>query len=117
LSNTFHKSFRANALDGSLAGGINIENKQAVRLGKSRRELIHERLGPAVPVGLEYNVNPAVATLPGGRKGRLDLGWVMAIVIHDCDPAFLPPHLNAAVDRAKLLKRTADVLHAYVETD
>ena len=96
------EAFGGYAGDGLLAGGVDGEDADGVGVSECAGELVHKVEGTGVAVGLEDDVNLAVAALAGGGKGGANLGGVMAVVVDDGDAAGGAAKLKAPVDAAEV---------------
>ena len=94
---------------GLFAGGINGNEFQGVGLSKSGGELVKQVAGAGVAVGLEENMDVAVAALAGGGKGGTNFSGVVAVVVDHGDAVCRAFVLKAAVDTTKAGKSLGDL--------
>ena len=107
--NTLGQGFSRNAGNGLFAGGVDVEHDEGVGIGEGLGEFLHQCLGTGVAVGLEDNVNAAVAALAGGGERGEDLGGVMAVIVDHTYAGCASAKLEAAVYTAETVERAADV--------
>ena len=84
--------------DGHLAGGEHVDEHHGVGIGERVDEVIAERLEARVAMRLEHNGDLGEIEGFGGMERRLDLGGMVAVVIHEHDAARLA-HVREAAAR------------------
>src|SRR5512143_3297165 len=88
--------FAGGALDRLLPRGVHVEDEKHVRVLERREELLEQRPGARVPVGLKPDDDPTAGPdLPRRGKGRADFHRWVAVIVHHRDAADLSLHLEA----------------------
>src|SRR5207249_9517872 len=117
LDNLLHQCLARYAFDRLLAGGIDIQNDQAVRVLKRSCKLVHQITGSGIAMRLEDHMNLAKATLPGGGKGGANFRGMVAVVIDYADPRNLAPQLEATVDAVEVFESRANLLDLEIQAN
>ena len=111
------KALAGDAVDGSFAGGIDIEHRDGVGGGEGRSELIEEQLRAGIAVRLEDDMNAAKTALASGGEGGADLGGMVAVVVDNGDAVHAALELKAAVDPVVFCQAIPDFFDRDVESD
>ena len=96
--------------DGLLAGGVDGQHDDGIGIAECATELVHEIESAGIPVGLEDDVDSAVAALAGGGEGGANLGGMVAVVVDDGDAARRAAKLKAPVDAAKVAEALGNLI-------
>src|SRR5690606_5345183 len=92
-----NKGGAGHAGDGLLTGGINVGDKDVIRLIEHFEILLHEGLGAAVGVGLPDCPDLAVRVATScSFDGGADFGRVVGVVVDDGDTVYFPFEFKAA---------------------
>src|SRR5262249_1267632 len=112
-----HHGFAANAGNGRLAGGIDVENDNAIGCGESRTEIREQVAGAGVAMRLKDNMNTIEAALPRGSQRGANLGGMGAIVGDHAHPGGASAKLEGAINPAEALQAFAYARRIDVQPD
>jgi hypothetical protein len=75
----------ADSGDGLFTGGVDIKDEQTISIWKGRDELIHQKIGAGVAMGLEDDMDASLGAEPltGGRERGENFRWVMTVIVND----------------------------------
>src|SRR5512146_1934339 len=117
LLDLVHHGFGSYAGNRLFASGINVENKNVIRLLESRAELLEESLRPRVTVRLKNDMDLSVTTLACCRQRRLDLGGLMAVIVDNGYAVHRSAQLKTPVNATEMLQGRAHLLHIDFQTN
>src|SRR5262249_19210871 len=103
LLNRRHDAFAGHSGNGSFAGRINIQDENAVGIGKSRAEVIEQVTRASIAVRLEDDVDVLEPALAGSRQGGADLSGMVAVVVNHAHARGMSTQLETAVHSAGTL--------------
>jgi hypothetical protein len=96
-----------------LAGGIHISDVNNIGSIKRRTELVPQRLGARITVGLEHYDDAFSTHTPSHFQSRFYLGGMMSLIIKDPDIFILEFRLETTARPAKRSQRLGDGGHSY----
>ena len=114
----FHKCLnicRADAQSIRLSCGVNIGEDHLVGEGERMAELLKERLGAGVGVGLEHAPERFVGIIARGGQGGGNLRGMVGIIVDNCNAVDRSLIFKAAVCPVEIMERPSGVVKADVE--
>ena len=96
--------------DGLFAGGVNGKDADSIGVSKCTAELVQKIKGAGVAVGLEEDVDLAVAALAGGGEGGANFGGMVAVVVDHGDAAGGATKLKAPINSSEVIEARGDLI-------
>src|SRR6516164_6048597 len=115
LANAVGERLARHARNRTLAGPVNVQQHQNVRLIERQRKFIPQMLGAREPVRLKEHQQPVELTSPRGFERHPDLCRVMSVVIHHRNVVDAALDVESPPNACKLRQSFADQVARHVQ--